>query len=96
MTVQFIPGDQIPCDYGSRHPDPLPDKLTAEEREELGIETEEEDAEIWVRKVLEERLGAITNEEMADATYKDPELGPILEEKQMGIKSTESSKGPYG
>ena len=43
MDVQFVPGDKNPCDYGSRHPDLLPDDLTKEQREEIGNETEEED-----------------------------------------------------
>ena len=41
FKVQHLPGKQMPCDYASRHPDPLPDKMTKEEMDEMGIETEE-------------------------------------------------------
>ena len=53
MKLQFVPGDKMPCDYRSRHPDLLPDNLTKEEREEIGIETKEENTKIWMGKVLE-------------------------------------------
>ena len=43
----------------------------------MGIETEEEDKEIWVNTVLEELIPAITTEELVDATANDPELGPL-------------------
>ena len=46
FTVRYVPGDQNICDYGSRHPDPLPDNMTKEEKEEMGIETEDEEKEI--------------------------------------------------
>ena len=42
---QHVPRDKNPCDYGSRHPDALPENLTRQEREDLGIETEEEDTD---------------------------------------------------
>ena len=47
----------------------------------MGIETEEEDREIWVNRVTQEMITAITMEEIVDGTINDPELGPILESK---------------
>ena len=44
FTVQHIPGTQMLCDYASHHADPIPPNLTRQEREDLGIEMEEEDA----------------------------------------------------
>ena len=38
-----VPGNKHPCDYGSRHPEPLPPNMTREEMEDMGIETEEAD-----------------------------------------------------
>ena len=67
-----------------------------EEREEIGIETEEEDTEIWMGKIMEEILPAITLDQMKDETANDAKLVPILKEKQEGTKSKETSKGPYG
>ena len=54
MRVLFEPGHKSPWDYGSRHPDKLPDNLTKEQTEEIGVETEEEDMEVWLRKVVQE------------------------------------------
>ena len=74
MKVDFVPGHKNPCDYGSRHPDKLPDNLTKEQREDLGIETEEEDMEIWLGAMIQEVLPAITLLQLQDDTDKDPEL----------------------
>ena len=52
MKVDFVPGHKNPCDYGSRHPDQLPENLTKEQREDMGIETEEEDMEIWLGALI--------------------------------------------
>ena len=96
MKVEYVPGNQMPCDYGSRHREQLPDNLTKRQREELGIETEEEDKEIGVMKLMSEALPAITIEDLKAATEKDTELSEILKEKWEGTKSKKASKGPYG
>ena len=96
FNVEFVPGDKNPCDYGSRHPDPIPENLSKSEREDLGIETEEEDAELWINFVLDSKLNAITLEQLKVATEEDNELGPILKEKRAATKGKASSKGPYG
>ena len=62
----------------------------------MGIETEEEDQEIGVNKIMEELIPAITLKEIKDATSNDAELGPILESKQRNGKTTDQSKGIYG
>ena len=77
-----------------RHPDAVPENLTTEQREEMGIETEEEDQEIWVSKIVEELIPAITLDKIKDTNIA--ELGPILEAKQEGGKTTDQSIGPYG
>ena len=63
----------MPCDYGSRHPDKLPENLIKEQREEIGIETEEEDMEVWLGKVTQQVLPAITMQQLQDDTDNDPE-----------------------
>ena len=95
LKVQFVPGEKNPCDYGSRHQDQLPDNLTKEQREEIVIEMEEEDAGVWLGKLLEETMPAITVNQMRDDMANNPELGPIVKEKQAGTKSKAMSKGPY-
>ena len=86
----------MPCNYASRHPDALPADMTEREKEELGVETEETDKEIWVSRVIETAIPAITLDDMRKATSNDPELSRILEEKRAAKKSSATSKGPYG
>ena len=47
FTVKYEPGKTTPCDYGSRHPPPSRD-YSKQEKEEFGVEEEEEDREIIV------------------------------------------------
>ena len=96
MKVEFVPGDKHPCDYGSRHPQPLPNNMTKQEREDMGIETEEEDMEIWMGRIKMEVMPAITLEQLRDDTENDPELRTIVREKRTAQMSKETSKGPYG
>ena len=84
MKVEYVPGDKHPCDYGSRHPTTLPENLTKEQREDMGIETEEEDMEIWVGRITKEVLPAITMRQLRDDTRNDPELKILLQEKRKG------------
>ena len=94
--VEHVPGDKNLCDYNSKHPDLLPENLTREQREEIGIETEEEGKEICVRHVLQIALQAIRIEKLRDATENDMDLGPIMKEKREGTNSKEASKRPCG
>ena len=86
----------MPCDYASRHPDALPANMSKDEMEALGIETEEADKEIWVSRILESAIPAITLDTMREATAKDLELSQILDEKRKAKKSIATSKGPLG
>ena len=38
IQVDHVPGDKNPCDYDSKYPDLLPENLTREQREEIGIQ----------------------------------------------------------
>ena len=96
MKVEFVPGDKHPCDYGSRHPEKLPENLTKQQRGDMGIKTEEEDMEICVGKITEEVLPAIAMRQLRDDTRNDPELKILLQEKRRGQMSKVTSKGPYG
>ena len=62
----------------------------------MGMETEEEDMEIWMGRVMKEVLPAITMDQLRDDTDKDPELKPLLEEKRVGQMTKATSKAPYG
>ena len=74
----------------------LPENLTQAQMDELGIENEEADQEIWVSRVLEKAIPAITLENLRDATAADPELAQNLKEKRQTKKSHATSKGPWG
>ena len=50
FTVKYEPGKTTPCDYGSRHPQPSRD-YSKQEKEEYGVEEEEDDREIIVNRV---------------------------------------------
>ena len=50
FSVVYEPGLTTPSDYGSRHPAPRR-HYTEQEKVELGVEEEEEDAEIIVSSV---------------------------------------------
>ena len=70
---------------GSRHPDKLPNNLTKEQREEQGIEMEEEDKEVCLGMVMQETFPAITLEQLKDDKDKDPESkGHTRGEKSRG------------
>ena len=68
FTVQFCPGEKMPCDYGSRHPPPAKKNYTKLEKERLGIEQEEKDAEIWISRIVDEFQQAITMKQLQDET----------------------------
>ena len=60
---------------------------TKEQREEIGVETEEEDMEVWLGALIQEVLPAITMHQLQDDTAKDPELRVLLQEKRAGTMS---------
>ena len=70
--------------------------MTKEEMEDMGIETKETDKEIWVNRILEKGIPAITLDAMREATALDTELAQVLEHKRQAKKSPAMSKGPFG
>ena len=86
----------MPCDYRSRHPPPRKTRYTKLERERLGIESEEEYAEIWINMVQDHFNHAITTNQLREETAADEELSKLLKELETNTKSSETSKGPYG
>ena len=95
FNVDFCPGEKMPCDYSSRHLPPSKRNYTMDEKKELGIEQEEEDAEVWINRISETFLQAITTRQLQEETERDPELSGILRDLQTGMKSKNTSKGPY-
>ena len=71
----YQPGRTNPADYGFRHPPP-PKSYTSQERQELGVEEEEEDAKIQVGRVLAELGGNVVRVGRVDM---EPPLAAIIE-----------------
>ena len=73
----YEPGYRNPCDYASRHPQKISgfDQMTAVQKEELGIEDEEEDSTFSVNWVVMENIeGAVTKESLVRETELDRDL----------------------
>ena len=88
FKVLYEAGNTTPSDYGSRHP-PTRRYYTAQERKEFGVETEEEDAEIFVARVdmmTEAVLMPIL------ARYTDREYQKLKEEIKEGKMGIESNR----
>ena len=91
----FEPGSTSPCDYGSRHPPPSK-TYSKEEKEEWGIEEEDEDGEIWVNRVIQDVVPeAVTLAEVREATQQDPLLSKLMADIQRGRLSEELRNTEY-
>ena len=82
FKVMHMPGDKIPCDYGSRTGCPKPKKYTKQEMEELEVE---DDTEIYVNRLVEEQLPeAVTREMLKKATARDRTLTMLMDDIRQG------------
>ena len=82
FQVIYQPGATNPCDWASRCP-PLPRSYTAEEREELGVEDEEEDQEVLVCR-MEELTDAVTLPILQRHTRRNAMLQQLVEDIKQG------------
>jgi hypothetical protein len=99
FSLEYEPGSTSPCDYGSRHPPEMDAhrKYSKEEKEDLGIEEEEEDTEIWINRVIQEVVPeAVTMDQIRDETAKDPVLLQLTKDVQRGRMSQETKSTKYG
>ena len=55
FRLVYIEGHKMPCDYASQHPPPDRD-YSKQEREDMGVEDEEEDQEYSVNRMVEDNL----------------------------------------
>ena len=109
FTTIHHPGKTIPCDYASRHPPPVR-SYTSQEKEDLGVEEEEEDAEIQIGRVLAELAGntvmvgrvdmdpppaAITEKELQQVMERDQDMVKLVKAVQTGLGIKELPKNPY-
>ena len=73
FKLVYEPGYTSPCDYASRHPPPR-GPYSKEEKEDLGVEDEEDDNEIWVNLVEEDKLEAVMLAEIREALEEDKQM----------------------
>ena len=88
FDVDYESGITTPSDYGSRHP-PNTKQYTAEEREELGVETEEEDAEVVIAR-LDSMTDTVTMPILV--RYTEKEYKRLLQDVQKGKMSESTTK----
>ena len=90
-TMQHLPGKEMPCDYGSRHPYPI-DTLSNAEKEKLGCDIGNQ---IYVRRIdIGNTPDAISIKDISAAASKDPTHQAIMKELRSGSKP--SAKIPAG
>ena len=82
FQVIYQPGATNPCDWASRCP-PRPRSYTAEERDELGVEDEEEDQEVLVCR-MEELTDAVTLPILQRHTRRNAMLQQLVEDIKQG------------
>ena len=71
--------------------------MTAVQKEELGIEDEEEDSTFSVNRVVMENIeGAVTKESLVRETELDRKLSQLMEDVAKGRLSEKVKKTPYG
>lgn len=81
FTLKYLPGKDMPCDYGSRHPYPI-DHLTEEDKEKLGCDTGKE---IYVRKIdIGNSPDAISIPDIRRTASKDSTYQTIMKEITAG------------
>ena len=94
FKVVYEPGSTTPSDYASRHPAKAK-KYSKEEKEELGVEEEDEEAEIIVNRIQGEMADAITWEEVERATTQDSTLQAVVEDIKKGTLRKEARVDKY-
>ena len=84
FKVVHMPGNKIPCDYGSCAGCPKRRELTEQEREELEVD---DDTEIYVNRLVEEQcpLIAVTRQMLQEATARDKTLSKLIEDIGKGV-----------
>ena len=76
FKLRYLKGVNMPCDYGSRHPNPI-DHLSVGEKDSLGFDTGKE---IYVRKIIniEDSPTYVTPVELKEAATRDTQYGEAV------------------
>ena len=92
FTDKYLPGKQMPADYGSRHPRPIT-HLSQQEREDHMID-DGEDVQI-MRVIMADLPPALTTDMIRQAVKTDKVYQDLKESIRSGIKSTDPRHSPY-
>ena len=92
FTDKYMPGRTIPCDYNSRHPQPI-QHLSQEDRAKQGIDDGEE---IFIRRVFMSDLpDAVTVDMLREVADRDPNYIMLREAVLAGKKTENPAISPY-
>ena len=104
FKMKYEPGRLNPSDYSSRHPPP-PRAYTQSEKEELGVEEEDDDAVIQVGRLIMVGVDRVTNgtlleavtlEQVQEAMRGDRLMKKLVKAVQTGQDRAEMGKSVYG
>ena len=83
FEVIHMPGDKIPCDYGSRAGCPKQTVFTPDDIERMAVE---DDSDIYVNRVVDEQLPpAVTRDVLRKATTEDKTMQMLITDVQKGV-----------
>ena len=89
---KYMKGSENPCDYGSRHPEPI-SHLSKAEREKHGVDDGEE---VFIRRLFMSDLpDAVTLDMLHEAAEKDPTYKQLREAVRQGKKPDSRELVPY-
>lgn len=92
FTDRYMSGKEIPCDFNSRHPNPI-DHLTEEERLKLGLDDSDE---VTIRRIFIRDLpDAVTLDMIRQAAERDPVYRDLIEAVKTGHRPADRRFVPY-
>ena len=92
FTDRYMAGKEIPCDFNSRHPNPI-DHLTEEEKHKLGLDNSDE---ISIRRLFFRDLpDAVTGDMLRQAAERDSVYMELREAVKSSHKPVDRRLVPY-
>ena len=92
FTDRYMSGKEMPCDFNSRHPNPI-DHLTEEERHKLGLDNNDE---VTIRRIFIRDLpDAVTLDMIRQAASRDPVYSDLVAAVKSGRKPADRRFVPY-
>ena len=95
FNLVYEPGSTNPSDYASRHPTDTDQKYSSQERADLGIEDEDEEAEFIVNRIAHELPDAVSIFTLQHFTKQDKVLQILEQDIKAGKLSKDLEKGKF-